>query len=111
MAVVYVTVGAIMAVWAAVSYVYFLNQELPAHHSGYYWCYGFFFTGLALLIIGVTLGRISRAARAAELPPPAPSEPTAEPAVSAAATTAENGHPVVQKVTPASASTPVTQGR
>ena len=99
-----------MAVWAAVSYIYLLNQELPTHHGSYYWCYGFFFTGLALLVIGILLGRISRAARAAELPPPAPSEPTAEPAV-APTTTTGNGQPAVQKVTPAAASTPVTQGR
>ena len=36
-----------------------------------------------LLVIGLALGRIGRAARHAELPPDAPNSPTAEPAVTA----------------------------
>jgi hypothetical protein len=81
-AVMYITLGALMVVWTVVWYLY-LNS-----HGGtdalYYWCYGFFFTGLVLIFIGITIGRIGRSARHAELPPEVkPQEPTAEPAVTA----------------------------
>ena len=35
-----------------------------------FWLWGFFLTGLTLIIVGVLLGHIGRAARRAELPPP-----------------------------------------
>ena len=79
-AVMYITLGALMVVWTVVWYLY-LNS-----HGGtdlaYYLDYGFFFTGLVLIVIGVTIGRIGRSARHAELPPEVkPSESTAQPAV------------------------------
>src|SRR5439155_27120128 len=80
LAIVYITVGAIPAVWSAIWWYY-----LRTHNGvdlAYYWCYGFLFTGLVLLIIGFTLGRIGRAARHAELPPEThPGQNTAQPAV------------------------------
>jgi hypothetical protein len=46
--------------------------------------YGFFFTGLVLIVVGATIGRIGRSARHAELPPEVKrGEQTAEPAVTA----------------------------
>jgi hypothetical protein len=67
MAVIYVTVGAIMAVWTALWYDY-MRRHGTASDGPYYWCYGFFFTGVVLIIIGLALGRIGRAARHAEAP-------------------------------------------
>ena len=78
MAVIYITVGAILDVWTAVWYFYLGHTNAPP--GPYYWCYGLFFTGLTLIVIGLALGRIGRAARHAELPPEAPTEPTAQPA-------------------------------
>jgi hypothetical protein len=80
--VIYITVGALLVVWTVVWYLY-LNR-----HGGtdlaFYLDYGFFFTGLVLILIGITIGRIGRSARHAELPPEVkPSEPTAQPAVTA----------------------------
>jgi hypothetical protein len=67
-AVLYVTAGALIQVWTVIWYWYLYNHP-PLHDATYYWCYGFFLTGLTLFIIGLTLGRIGRAARHAELPP------------------------------------------
>jgi len=103
MAVGYITVGAIMAVWAAVSYYFLQQHATPPESHSYFWCYGFFFTGLALLIIGITLGRIGRSARIAELPPDAPANPTAEPAVAA------NGQAGVPQVRTAPPVVPATR--
>jgi hypothetical protein len=76
----YITVGALIDVWTIICWVY-LNRHPEGHSdAAYYWVYGFFFTGIVLLVIGLALGRIGRAARHAELPPEAPNEPTAEPA-------------------------------
>jgi hypothetical protein len=41
----------------------------PENAATWYWCYGFLLTGLALLVIGLAIGPIGRAARHAELPP------------------------------------------
>lgn len=68
MAVVYITVGAIMDVWTILWFDY-MRRHGTASDGPYYWCYGFFFTGLTLIIIGLALGRIGRAARHAESPP------------------------------------------
>jgi hypothetical protein len=78
MAITYITVGAILGVWTAVWYLYLHHTNAP--DGPYYWCYGLFFTGLTLIIIGLAVGRIGRAARHAELPPEAPKQPTAQPA-------------------------------
>ncbi len=67
MAVIYITIGAILDVWTAIWYIY-MNRHGTASDGPYYWCYGFFFTGLTLIIIGLALGRIGRAARHAEAP-------------------------------------------
>jgi hypothetical protein len=68
---VYITLGALVLVWTGVRLVYLLNTT-PAREDNmaYYWCAGFLATGLVLLLIGFGLGRIGRAARHAELPPP-----------------------------------------
>jgi hypothetical protein len=54
-----------MAVWSTVTYFY-LNRH-DSRDFAYLWCYGFFFSGLALIGIGITLGHIGRAVRDAEI--------------------------------------------
>jgi hypothetical protein len=68
MSLIYITVGALTEVWSGIWYFY-MKAYPPADVASWYWCYGFLLTGLALLIIGLAIGQISRAARHAELPP------------------------------------------
>jgi hypothetical protein len=68
MAILYITLGALIDVWTGIWYWY-LKDHPPEQAGMYYWCAGFFLTGLTLLVIGLALGRIGRAALHAELPP------------------------------------------
>jgi hypothetical protein len=68
-ALIYITVGALMIVWSGIWFVY-LGNNGPVRPVTWYFCAGFMLTGLTLLGIGFGLGRIGRAARHAELPPP-----------------------------------------
>lgn len=68
MAVVYITIGALMDVWTSLWYVW-MNRHGTQTDGPYFWCYGFFLTGLTLIIIGLALGQIGRAVRHAEAPP------------------------------------------
>jgi hypothetical protein len=82
-AVMYITAGALIDVWSIIYWAY-LNHHAPEHGDApYYWVYGFFLTGVVLLVIGLALGRIGRAARHAELPPELPDGQTAEPPANA----------------------------
>jgi hypothetical protein len=67
LAVVYITVGSIIDVWTAL-WLLWQKSHPSASDSSYFWCYGFFLTGLTLVIIGLALGRIGRSARQAEAP-------------------------------------------
>jgi len=62
---VYITLGTLIDIWTIVWLVF----NAPETQMGYFWTVGFLFTGLALLVIGLFLGQIGRAARHAELPP------------------------------------------
>ena len=88
---VYITVGTLIDVWTIVALVYYP----PETNWGYFWTVGFLVTGLAILIIGLMLGPIGRAARDAELPP---TEVT--PAVSSAEQTAAANPPPVAPANP-----------
>lgn len=66
-AVIYITIGAIMDVWSALWYFY-MNRHDTKSDGPYFWCYGFLLTGATLIVIGLALGRIGRAARHAEAP-------------------------------------------
>jgi hypothetical protein len=71
MALAYITIGALMIVWTGVWFAYlYQHQDPPPHPSTYYLCTALMLTGITLLVIGLGLGRIGRAARKAELPPP-----------------------------------------
>jgi hypothetical protein len=99
-AVIYITIGALTIVWSGIWYAY-LHHAPPKDDYTWYWCYGFLLTGLALLIIGLAIGRIGRSARHAELPP---EEVT--PAVSKAEQNAAAQAPVIAPVNPAIAPAP-----
>lgn len=73
-ALIYVTVGALIDVWAAVYYFAFGRGKMTDanpndDNSTWFWVAGFFLTGLVLMILGLVLGPLGRAAREAELPP------------------------------------------
>jgi hypothetical protein len=82
-ALVYVTVGGLLLVWSAI-WFWRLNQtEVDANNIKWYFCYGFLLSGLVLLLIGLTVGQIRRAAaRRAEPLPPQTFDPAAPAAVS-----------------------------
>jgi hypothetical protein len=70
----YVTSGALIVVWSAVYYFAFgrgkMNDANPGDdNSTWFWVAGFFLTGLVLIILGLVLGPLGRAARESELPP------------------------------------------
>jgi hypothetical protein len=65
-ALVYITLGALIGVWTGVWYWW----DPPQTTAASFWLAGFALTGLTLLIIGLAVGQIGRAARHAELPPP-----------------------------------------
>jgi len=67
-ALIYITAGAIVVIWTLVWYVY-LHNNPPETNSAFYWAAGFLMTGLAMILIGFGLGRISRVAQGADLPP------------------------------------------
>jgi hypothetical protein len=82
MAIIYITLGALIDVWTAL-YYWLIYQPNPdgSHDSRLFWIAGFFFSGLTLLVIGILVGRIGRAAGKAEVAPattqPVPSAPAA----------------------------------
>jgi hypothetical protein len=84
----YITAGAVAVVWTGIWYVYLFNNP-PDTNSAYYWCTGFLVTGLALVLIGLGLGRFGRPAPAAApqqplfpfAPDPQASPPAATPVV------------------------------
>jgi hypothetical protein len=81
-AVIFITVGALMAVWSTVYYFYLTRHEVS--DIAYVWCYGFFFSGLVLVVIGLGLGHIAKAVRPAEVAKgPAPGAPVSPPATPA----------------------------
>jgi len=68
--IIYITAGALIDVWTVVWYLAF-GRGTPGgiNDSTQFWLWGFFLTGLTLLVVGVLLGRIGQAARKAEMPP------------------------------------------
>jgi hypothetical protein len=108
-AVAFITVGSLMVVWSSVYYFYLSRREVSDIH--YLWDYGFFFSGLVLIAIGVGLGRIGKVARPAEVtskptgqPATAPGAPQTPPANATAANAAPVAAiPAVPAATPANA--------
>jgi hypothetical protein len=74
-AIAYITVGALIDVWSGIWYFYLRNNP-PQDNTSFYFCTGFFLTGLVLIVIGLALGPIGRVARQAEHHPElVPEEP------------------------------------
>lgn len=63
----YLTIGALTVVWSVIYYLYLKRTE--ASDLTFLWCYGFFFSGLVLIVIGLAVGRLGRAAMPAEVAP------------------------------------------
>jgi len=97
MAIIYITLGALIDVWTAL--YYFLVYEKNSDSNSLFWIAGFFFSGLALLIIGFLVGQIGRAAGKAEVAPattgPVTTTPNPVPVVPAASLPMENRGPQV----------------
>jgi hypothetical protein len=105
-AVFYITVGAIMDVWTVLWFWWMLRHGTSSD-GPYFWCYGFFLTGLTLVIIGLAVGQIGRAARHAEAPPDTTSSNAAVAAQQPVARIAAAPAPVQAPMTvPAGAVTP-----
>jgi len=66
MALAYITVGALTIVWTGVWWAYMRTQDTQGP-TAYYISTGFMLTGITLLVIGLALGRIGRAARPADV--------------------------------------------
>ena len=66
-ALIYVTVGALVDVWTL---VWYFTRDRAITHTEQFWVIGLCLTGITLLVLGLLLGHIGRAARRAELPPP-----------------------------------------
>lgn len=94
----YITIGALINVWAG---VWYMTRDAALTGSQQFWIVGLTLTGLTLVVIGLLLGNIGRAARRAELPPP--EETRAEAAIQQ--TAAANGTAAV--VAPPVAPAPV----
>jgi hypothetical protein len=117
MALAYITIGALLIVWTGVWFVYlYQHQDPPPPQASYYLCTALLLTGVTLLVIGLGLGRIGRAARHAELPPPEATPTVAKTdqiAAQAGAPTPENGQaapPPVAPVQPVPVARPVAAG-
>lgn len=104
-ALVYITVGALLDVWVAVWYFAFArNGNEPLSSTTQFWLLGLFLTGLTLLVIGLLLGQIGRAARKAELPPP--EALAAEARIQQSAVANPNGAAAVAPVVPTAPGVP-----
>jgi hypothetical protein len=107
-AVLYITAGALMTVWSTVTYFYLVRHD--ARDFAFLWCYGFFFSGLVLIGIGITLGRIGRAVRYAEVSSTPGTTPVTGEAAAPISTPSTNQPPAPAKVVPAvpPTATPIT---
>lgn len=67
-AIIYITAGALIDVWTIVWYLAF-GRDGTMSDNTQFWLWGFFLTGLTLVVVGLLLGRIGQAARKSEMPP------------------------------------------
>ncbi len=67
-AIMYITVGILLTIWSSVWYYFLHHQDQAVSDWKYFVCYGLFFSGLALLTIGLLVGRIGREAQHADIP-------------------------------------------
>jgi hypothetical protein len=62
----YITIGALIDVWAL---VWYFTSDHELSRMGQFWIIGFVLSGVTLIVLGLLLGPIGRVARHAELPP------------------------------------------
>lgn len=93
-ALIYITLGALIIVWTCVWYIYLRNNE-PLTSVPFYWCAGLLVSGVVLVGIGLGIGRIGREARHADLPAEINPPPAAAPLAQAPAA------PMVAPIAPA----------
>jgi hypothetical protein len=98
----FITVGALIDIWAAVWWWYLWTQPTgDVDRSWWFVCAGLLLTGAILIVIGLAVGRIGRAAVQADTPPvvvvPQPQPATAQ---APAAATAPNGAQVATTTGP-----------
>lgn len=96
-ALVYVTIGALIDVWTVVYYFAFARSETMSNTT-WFFLLGLFFSGLVLIVLGLILGPLGRAARQAELPP---TGATTQAEANIERTAAANPPPVVPNAAPA----------
>jgi hypothetical protein len=96
-ALVYVTIGALIDVWTVVYYFAFARSEAMSNTT-WFFLLGLFFSGLVLIVLGLILGPLGRAARQAELPP---TSATTQAEANIEHTAAANPPPVVPNPAPA----------
>src|SRR5262249_21190877 len=105
----YLTLGALVMIWSGV-WLYYLRDHPPAHNAPWYWGSGFFFTGLALFVLGLAGTGMARSVRLPEAPPTG--TPPANPAVETPAVD-QQGRPIPPEATPVNTrvdATRATQG-
>ena len=111
LALAYITIGALLIVWTGVWFYYhYQHPDPPPDSFRQYLCTGLMLTGVTLLIIGLAVGRIGRAARHAELPPPEATPTVAKTdqiAAQTGAPTPENGQAAPAAPVPAAPAAPV----
>lgn len=61
----YITTGVLTVVWTTVWLIYLLSNSVEAHGS-YYMCFGLMTSGVALMVIGILMGRIGQEAKNAD---------------------------------------------
>jgi hypothetical protein len=103
-ALVYITLGALIDVWTL---VWYFTRERALTGSEQFWVVGLVLTGLTLIVLGLLLGQIGRAARRAEMPPPEVAKAEADIQKIAAANQPAVAAAPAAPVAPVVASTPV----
>jgi hypothetical protein len=106
MAVIYITVGALIIVWTGVYFIHLTRIE--ASENAYLWCAGFFFSGVVLMAVGFAVGHIGRSARQAEVTPTAIIPPVVSASAAPVAPAAQQNGAVAG--TPVTAPAPPTVG-
>ncbi len=101
----YLTIGALTVVWTVIYYLKLNRSGTEANDSAYLWTYGFFFTGLVLIGIGLLVGSIGRSAMRAEVAP-TPEVAIVSPAIPRVAATPSAGAGAVAPQVPAGSTVP-----
>src|SRR5436190_13697023 len=65
-AIAFITGGILTMIWTGVWYYWLRQQDAPAGDSRYYFCCGFFLSGLAIMVVGLLIGRIGAEAKSAD---------------------------------------------